>query len=533
MGLNTVNYGTQDIAFDFGQEATGEEFNKILYNLMRPGIYEGFTLSVVDASTVGITSGTMYIVTDNLADPIGVRCETAASFNLTTITETNRNVVARFEWHEIENSYVEFLCVADGSVQANDVQLGRGTFSGGALIGFAAEYRDYVSQDADTIDLGSGVTSGTVEGGTTINLSGADDVVTALQTIVNRLKNLSGVENDSVKDRHIDWGTGTNQVDADLLPAGTSISRGGGLADVNAGTSIRSILQTVFTNIADLSGANDDAIKERLIDFGAGLNQIDADLIPNGTAITKDISGETNVNWASTKKVRAALSDLVDYISNLATRTTAIENLGSGNEGSITALQTTVNENLLPIGTILMYDGSNWTDNVTLKGWYACVAANSGQGCPDLSNLFIKGGNKGTKGTDYGTTTGNSSHQVTLGSSNLPPHTHSIAEHGHTASTGSAGGTHNHGMTHAHEFDIADDGATEDNMPERGQEDDIRGTGTTAPFTGNTADTNIDHTHTVTVDNYAASNTGNGGFANTALNVQPRAYSVIYIRKCS
>ena len=32
----------------------------------------------------------------------------------------------------------------------------------------------------------------------------------------------------------------------------------------------------------------------------------------------------------------------------------------------------------LPVGTILMYDGSGWQDNVTLKGWYACVSANAG-----------------------------------------------------------------------------------------------------------------------------------------------------------
>jgi microcystin-dependent protein len=72
----------------------------------------------------------------------------------------------------------------------------------------------------------------------------------------------------------------------------------------------------------------------------------------------------------------------------------------------------------LPIGTILMYDGSNWQDNVTLPGWYACISSNSTHSCPDLVDRFVMGGS--TAGT-----TGGSNH-TTLTTANLPSHNHNF-----------------------------------------------------------------------------------------------------------
>ncbi|MDR1452449.1 MAG: hypothetical protein LBJ25_00530 [Candidatus Margulisbacteria bacterium] len=99
-----------------------------------------------------------------------------------------------------------------------------------------------------------------------------------------------------------------------------------------------------------------------------------------------------------------------------------------------------------PVGAILMYDGSGWTDNVTLKGWYACTAANAAAGLtPDLTNKFIMGAV--TKGG------GGGSNSLTLTTSNLPAHSHQLS--GLSADTAS-GHTHNYsgssggGTTHSH-----------------------------------------------------------------------------------
>jgi hypothetical protein len=52
-----------------------------------------------------------------------------------------------------------------------------------------------------------------------------------------------------------------------------------------------------------------------------------------------------------------------------------------------------LNLRFFPKGTILMYDGTSWTDNVTLKGWYKCEGQTvAGYGVlPNLKNRFVIG----------------------------------------------------------------------------------------------------------------------------------------------
>jgi microcystin-dependent protein len=69
-----------------------------------------------------------------------------------------------------------------------------------------------------------------------------------------------------------------------------------------------------------------------------------------------------------------------------------------------------------PRGMILMYDGTNWTDNVTLKGWYQCKGGTvNGIAIPDLREKFIMGYN--------GARSGGANNQ-TLSANQVPSHTH-------------------------------------------------------------------------------------------------------------
>lgn len=68
----------------------------------------------------------------------------------------------------------------------------------------------------------------------------------------------------------------------------------------------------------------------------------------------------------------------------------------------------------LPVGTILMYDGKNWQDNVTLIGWYQCNGSN---GTPNLTDRFIMGSS--TSGTLSSTT-----NSMTLSRDQMPRHEH-------------------------------------------------------------------------------------------------------------
>jgi len=451
MSRNITDFGTQKIYFDYAAPAISEEFNNIMHKVVRSGLYRGGSLSVESTSQVRISPMVVFIENSNKSSAdLSVRIETTEDIVL-NIDETDPFVICHYEWYNDPVSYMEVKTVAGGLIGEYDLILGSGVFTNGDLTGFDTTERDYISWDADTTRLGESATIvSSPSGGTQTNLSGETDIVTAIQEVFNRLIDLSGVEDDAVKNRHIDFGTSATQINSNDIPIGKNITTGGTIDSVTQSDITSNVIEILFDALADLSGADDNSVKERHVDFGTGQNQIDGDLLPLGTAISKVISEATNVDFANSKKIREALKDTIDRIAQVSDQVTT-------NKNSISSLQTDVNTNSdridktygIPVGTIMMFDGSNWQDDVTLPGWYACVAANSVHGAPDLEDKFIRGGSKGTKGVDYGVTGG--SDTATLNSNNLPPHTHSISL-SHNASIGATAPSHSHGMAHTHKY---------------------------------------------------------------------------------
>ncbi|MDT8447346.1 MAG: hypothetical protein RRB13_10690 [bacterium] len=111
---------------------------------------------------------------------------------------------------------------------------------------------------------------------------------------------------------------------------------------------------------------------------------------------------------------------------------------------------------VMPVGTILMYDGTNWQDNVTMKGWYACVGGTVPANLPgagtlllDLRDQFVKGR---TDVETAGSTGGLNSFSLNTGQ--LPSHFHSI-DHKHPSTDfdsrtdiGGRDGIHNHNIAY-------------------------------------------------------------------------------------
>ena len=208
-----------------------------------------------------------------------------------------------------------------------------------------------------------------------------------------------------------------------------------------------------------------------------------------------------------------------------------------------------VDGEFLPVGTILMFDGSGWSDNSTMTGWYACIAANTGQGCPDLENQFIKG----SAPADVLNTGGSATQSLSI--ANLPSHDHTGASHRHTSDI------HNHAMPHTHGIDhnhaAASTGAHVhdlNGMRSPGGSGthvgpDVDGDGSLKAFnslsktpsinlpnydgvsqgvnTASTSNTTPDPTGYTTPG--AGGNTGSG----TSHNNEPQYYKLIYIRKCA
>jgi hypothetical protein len=171
-----------------------------------------------------------------------------------------------------------------------------------------------------------------------------------------------------------------------------------------------------------LVGRNLDALKTTI---NTSLNG-KQDQITAGTAndiLTKTTVAGTLGTLTKTTSVAAAASASNDKIPTEKAVATAL----SG-KVDISSLPDTSNLQVkLPIGTILMYDGAGWQDNITLPGWYSCTMANNNLNLtPNLEDKFIKG--KGSKAN-----TGNG--QMTLGKQHLPAHSHSITdkEHNHAA----------------------------------------------------------------------------------------------------
>lgn len=162
----------------------------------------------------------------------------------------------------------------------------------------------------------------------------------------------------------------------------------------------------------------------------------------------------------------------------------------------------------LPIGTILMYDGQAWQDDVTIPGWYAMIAANVQYGCHDMTDRFVMG--KNSPGS--GQLGGENVHTLTI--AELPTHYHSI--------------THNHGNTgynnanHQHGYDRFY-GNRED------WKSDSWGGGAVGWNVG-AATGYADSGHYHAVPSYIGNSGTNGG--GVAHENRPQYYSVLYIRRC-
>jgi len=182
-----------------------------------------------------------------------------------------------------------------------------------------------------------------------------------------------------------------------------------------------------------------------------------------------------------------------------------------------------------PIGTIVAFDGTDWVDNSTLVGWYACVAGNAG-GAPDLTNKFLIGYT--SKGSTGGAGT------VGLTTDNLPSHQHAIS-HSHSASSGDDNADHTHTIAEgqgSHSHGIA---TRSDIYGTTGNRNCAVAAAGTNAIGSNTLPAMVTegrgtayHQHTITVQGSDTANSGPIG-SGSAFSIIPPYYTVIYIRRCT
>lgn len=213
---------------------------------------------------------------------------------------------------------------------------------------------------------------------------------------------------------------------------------------------------------------------------------------------------------------------------------------------------------ILPPGTILMYNGTNWQNDVTIPGWYMCDGQN---GTPDLRERFIAGCSYST-GRTIPNAPGNfgGDNSFTLKTDHLPAHAHSIPAHNHTGTIANGGsvnksvatganGEHKHtvsGGSHRHTIKYSSSttagkntiaSAAYDSWDLSRKTEDGEGSHTHACSTvsahSHTVPIDIPaHTHSITIASGGSGNTGSiGGNAAVDLSKSVKGYAVIFIMK--
>lgn len=214
----------------------------------------------------------------------------------------------------------------------------------------------------------------------------------------------------------------------------------------------------------------------------------------------------------------------------------------------ITKLQTDFDA-AFPVGTIWMYDGSDWQDNVTLPGWYACIPKNEDGGAAGLAygitsmvDRFVMG--KSVTGS--GATGGSNSYRLTA--AQLPAHTHTInhdhpsfvsgnqrqTHRHHLALDANTAGSHPHSIygrenKGSHPLGQAIHSITTGMRSHRS--DIIPSAGNHSHHTsGWTGWISAGHNHDIDIPAFTG-NSGSTGLG-AAVDNRPAFYSMIFIRKC-
>lgn len=133
--MGTTNFGNQIEQIKFNAAADSVSFTRLLQDVILRGIYKGGYLTKVDNVTVNLSALTCIIGDDFYQ--VNVRTTTLVTL---TVGSSTPYVVLRWVYSGVIGTYMDVLAVASGSVQGNDLIVGKCVFSGSTLTGF--DYSD-------------------------------------------------------------------------------------------------------------------------------------------------------------------------------------------------------------------------------------------------------------------------------------------------------------------------------------------------------------------------------------------------------
>ena len=129
--MSITNLGNQYITWDYKHPATARDFNTVLREGIKPGIYKGGEITLLGGVEISIAPFVAYLKSG--ADKL-VRVETRTSIQL-SITESTPVLSITYTWSDVIENWLDFNQRASGSSPiADEITFGEFIFDSGSIV---------------------------------------------------------------------------------------------------------------------------------------------------------------------------------------------------------------------------------------------------------------------------------------------------------------------------------------------------------------------------------------------------------------
>jgi hypothetical protein len=135
--MSVVDNGTQTIRLNYGDSATTSNINKRLGDMITPGLISGGQLSISSGNDILIATLEALVLCPT-GELIGLSTSTPATLTLSSATPY---ITVSHAWLNVVGNYADFTAKAYGSINSNDVVLGKGIYVGATLTSFDISMR--------------------------------------------------------------------------------------------------------------------------------------------------------------------------------------------------------------------------------------------------------------------------------------------------------------------------------------------------------------------------------------------------------
>lgn len=219
--MGTTDYGTQTITFRYNQALISSDLGKLLYNITKPGIYDGGNLTINSGNNVNIAPLDLLVETSAL-QMMHVKTTTNIVF---PITESTPYITCQFTWVDSTTNYMDFTAKAVGDLLTSDVVVGMGVYVASTLTSFS-----YTSKTWGTFDRSGNMRSTNVIAATDVTILGANGLYNSTKalttygnTTVAKTANYVMLDNDGYS--RIECNTTSNAIAITLPLMANNISR--------------------------------------------------------------------------------------------------------------------------------------------------------------------------------------------------------------------------------------------------------------------------------------------------------------------